>query len=148
MGDLSGPVHRTFFCSTKQLRETIWRNDFCLWKQRGTRYGTLPKHLYASRQTLIVYQMRTSRNYIKKSFLKILPNKDLHYKWYLKSLTKLMASAIECHQNNSKAITLANDNRLEWQNEPIRTRSKDMKMASSARICVRASHDWFWMTFC
>ena len=53
----------------------------------------------------------------------------------------------ECRKTKTKVITLANHKRHRQSNEPIRTQSKCMQPAPSARKRLQASYDWFWFWF-
>ena len=50
-------------------------------------------------------------------------------------------------KTKTKVITLANHNRCKQHNEPMRIRSKYMKLAPSAGKHMRPKHDWFWFGF-
>ena len=54
---------------------------------------------------------------------------------------------IECRKTKTKVITLANGNRCKQHSEPIRIRSKYVKLMPSAGKRVRPKHDWFWFGF-
>ena len=66
---------------------------------------------------------------------------------YVRSTTKITRQlerfSNECRKTKTKVITPANHNRHKLSNEPIRTRSKYMLLASSAgkNVRARASRD-------
>ena len=71
------------------------------------------------------------------------------YSWITNHRSNLLHErfSVEYGKTKPKDITLTNHNRCKQRHEPIRTRSKCMKLASSAGKHVRAGHDCFWFSF-